>query len=176
MKSGGFFLLVIRVLLGALFLFSAYNKLRPGDASLPSGPARDITSGPFLFALSIEKFELLPQQLIVPATYAIPWAEAVCGAALILGIWGRAAALTLAGLVASFTGAIIIVINRPGPTPTCGCFGKYKLFCEGPIGWCKVGENSLILVMLLVVVVSGAGWCALTDRPRKAAPPSPKPD
>lgn len=172
MKSGGFLLLILRFLLGALFLFSAYNKLRPGTDLIPPGPGRDITSGPFLFALSIEKFEILPEQLIIPAAYAIPWAEAVCGAALILGLWGRAAALTLAGLVGAFTGAIITILNRPGPVPTCGCFGKYKLLCEGPIGWCKVGENSLIIALLLVLLAFGPGWLAISDLGRK--PPRPK--
>jgi hypothetical protein len=44
---------------------------------------------------------------------------------------------------------------------TCGCFGKYDLLCSGPLGWCNVGQNTLLLAGAVLVLVRGPGSASL---------------
>lgn len=145
-------LLTLRLALGGLFLYSAYQKLRMGNGPLPAGPQE--------FAFSIAAFKILPEHLIPLATFAIPWTEALAGLALVLGWWTRPAALVLSLLMAVFTGGVVSVIVR-GIDAKCGCFGQYQLFCKGLVDWCKVGENSVILLVALLVLWRGGGVLAI---------------
>ena len=140
--------LALRVVLAGLFLFSAWQKIKGGNPPEPSGPQT--------FALSVRAFEILPDALIPYTASAVAWTELLCAIALLLGLWTRAAATIMLAAVTSFTIAVISVILRGLPI-TCGCFGKFKLFCTGPVSWCKVGENSVFLLALAAVIVLGAG-------------------
>ena len=81
---------VLRVLLAAVFLFAAYNKLA-------------VEHGPVMFGQSIKAFELnLPDILVQWATRAVPITEVLLGVLLIVGFWTRSAALALVMLLAFF--------------------------------------------------------------------------
>ncbi len=148
--------LVLRVALGGIFLFAAYNKI----------------ALPLPFSEAIEAFRLgLPRSLVELATFAIPWTEIFCGVGLVLGIWTRASAGVFLLLMGVFLVGIVSAILRHLPLD-CGCFGKYKLFCEGPIGWCKVGENLVLCAGAAVLAVCGAGRVSLDAVAGPASRPS----
>lgn len=139
-----------RLAIGFLFLFSGWMKLQPA----PKGGI----AGPQMFALSIRSFEIgVVNDYLMPfVTFAIPWTEVVCAIALLLGLWTRSAAALLLLLLVSFTGAIISVIAR-GMDVTCSCFGNAHLYCDGPVGWCKVGENAVLMALVVLILVRGGG-------------------
>ena len=157
-KAEPLFLLVLRVAMAALLLFSAWVKLKPevvgGEGVAPQ------PSGPFVFALAVSSYEILPSSLVPLATFAVPWVEVVVAVALLVGWWTRGAGLLAAVLLATFTAAVVSVILR-GMNLSCGCFGKYKLLCDGSVGWCKVGENLVLLSMAWVLAGRGGGMLEL---------------
>lgn len=140
--------LLLRFALGGLFLFSAWQKLKPGNPPEPAGSQT--------FALSVKAFEILPDSVIPYMASGIAWTELLCAIAIILGLYTRAATTILILAVISFTIGVISVIQRGLPI-TCGCFGKFKLFCDGPVSWCKVGENSVFLIALVVLFTLNSG-------------------
>jgi uncharacterized membrane protein YphA (DoxX/SURF4 family) len=148
--------LLPRLVMGGLFLFSAWQKLKPPPIIETQGTKLTLQSGPEAFVESIRSFKLLPELLIRPTAGAIPWTEALCGMALILGLWARAAGLLSSLLLIAFTVAVISVILRE-MNITCGCFGSFKLLCQGAVSWCKVGENSIMLALCALIAFQGPG-------------------
>jgi putative oxidoreductase len=137
--------LVLRLALGGLFLVAAYHKLRD----------------PLTFAEAIMAYRVgLPDAVTQFSTYAVPWTEVFCGVGLVLGLWTRAAALVFNLLIAVFLVGIVSVIARE-LNITCGCFGKFKLYCDGAVGWCKVRENLVLMAMTCVLLVWGGGRLSL---------------
>lgn len=137
-------LLILRLLTAALFIWAASVKL--GD--------------PRAFASSIGGFKILPDRhpMLQPLAFMVPWTELVCAAALILGFWGRAAAMALAGMLVVFAAAVASVIFRPGLHVECGCFGKFTLLCPpGEVGWCNVIQNGILIAIALPVMIWGPG-------------------
>lgn len=139
--------LLLRLALGGLLLLAAYTKL----------------SNPQEFAFSIKAFKILPDHLAVLATFVVPWMEAICGVLLVLGLWARSAALAGVLQLAVFIAAIVSVILRH-MNVSCGCFGKYEPFCTGPLGWCNVIQNSVLLVAGLLILALGPGRFAVCRR------------
>jgi len=136
--------LPLRLALGGLFLFAAYNKLF-------------VENGPSLFAASIKAFKVIdPEtqpQVFQLAVFATPWIEIVAGLALVLGLWTRAAAGVIAGLLLFFIGLIVSVLAR-GLNTECGCFGKLSPFCPSKIGYCNVVQNVILLGIALLIMCS----------------------
>lgn len=156
-KLGRAVLLAMRLVIAGLFIWSASVKL--GLFGSESADAvRD-------FRQSIKGFYILPEHITDPLAFIIPWTELLCAAALILGFWGRAAALVLAGLLLTFIGAIVSVIYRPEIHTSCGCFGKFTLMCPpGEVGWCNVQQNLILLAIALPVIIWGPGALSLDAR------------
>lgn len=151
-------LLTLRLVTAGLFIWAAAVKL---------GKPRD-----FLF--SIKGFKIVPEHILEPLAYMVPWTELVCAAALVFGFWARSAALVLAAMLLIFIGAILSVLARD-MSVECGCFGDFSLLCEpGAVGWCNIGQNALLLAIALPVVLWGPGalsWdSAAARRCRRAAP------
>ncbi|QOI99669.1 MAG: DoxX family membrane protein [Phycisphaeraceae bacterium] len=156
-------LLTARLALGVLLLVSAYMKLKTGA----------IVDGPFAFALAVRSFEILPDALVPFAAFAVPWTEAVAGACLVLGLFARGAGTLSLALLITFTLAVVSVVLR-GMNLSCGCFGEYKLICSGAAGWCKVGENMILIALAMLPAARGAGAVAL-DRWVSPAPALTRP-
>lgn len=145
LSAGSVILLALRLFLGGVFLLAALVKLKD----------------PQQFAFAINAYQVLPtgaKHLVPLATFVVPWLELIAGLLLLLGLWGRAAALVAASLMALFTAAVASVILRD-MSITCGCFGKLKgpFGCEGPIGPCKLAENATLLLAGLVLTFAGPG-------------------
>jgi uncharacterized membrane protein YphA (DoxX/SURF4 family) len=139
-----FLLLVARVALAGVFLLAGFVKL----------------SDPQSFAFSVKAFKILPDHLAILATFVFPWLEAICGVLLLLGIWTRPAAIVASLQLAAFIAGIISVLAR-GLNVSCGCFGKFDLLCSGPLSICNVGQNSLFLLLAIVLVAFGSGRIAV---------------
>lgn len=150
------FLLAVRLAVGSLWLYTAILKLQSGGVI--DGVFRP--TGPMNFSQAVISFDLLPASAVGFVSFLIPWTEAVVGAALVLGLWTRAAGVLSTAMLLSFTLAVVSVIAR-GKNIECGCFGRYKLFCEGPVGLCKVGENLVLLALSIVPMCRGGGFAEL---------------
>jgi putative oxidoreductase len=147
MQSKGWLIFVVRVLLGALFIFAGVMKLR------------DIQH----FVQAVGAFKIIPEgaeHLQVLTAFVVPWIEILAGLMLVLGWWTRAAALTISLMLATFIVGIGSVIARDLDVK-CTCFGKFEIPCDGPIGWCHIVRNSVLLVGTLLILVKGAGRLAL---------------
>jgi putative oxidoreductase len=146
-----------RVLVGGLFLFAASIKL---------GKPQDFVESVLAFKI-FAGGRAMPDHLAQLATFAIPWIEALCGVLLVLGLWTRAAALLLSGLIAAFIVALILVLRLPGEIE-CGCFGKFEVPCGKIVGPCHVVRNSVLLALTLLVLWRGPGvWSVDYARGRR---------
>ena len=99
--------LVLRIALGAIFVYAAWTKLRtPWE----------------LFAMSIDSYQLLPLKVVELVARALPWFELAVGLLLIAGFWLRSAAAAITLLLAVFFGLMVRAYAR-GMEINCGCFG-----------------------------------------------------
>jgi len=94
-----------RIALGGLFIAAALPKLLD-----PPG-----------FAKALWAYGLFPGWFLHPAALVLPWFEFLCGAALVIGLWRRAAATSVAALLLGFILALSINLARRHPVD-CGCF------------------------------------------------------
>ena len=95
----------VQIALGVIFIAAALPKI----ADPPS------------FAHMIYNYRLVPGGLINLSSLIMPWAEVLCGLALVLGIWTRPARDLIALLLIVFIVAISINLFR-GNAIDCGCF------------------------------------------------------
>jgi uncharacterized membrane protein YphA (DoxX/SURF4 family) len=98
---------VLRVVLGLVFVYAAYTKLKQPW---------------LLFALSIDSYRVLPEWAVLTVARTLPWAELLLGALLLAGyrlrIVSTAAALLLVGFF-----AMMVRAHVAGMGIDCGCFG-----------------------------------------------------
>ena len=94
-----------QIALGAVFVAAALPKLAD-----PPG-----------FAEALWNYQLAPAWLVHPAALTLPWLELLCGLALCLGLWTRAAAAWITALLLVFLAALSINLARHHPVD-CGCF------------------------------------------------------
>lgn len=101
----------VRVLLGAVFIYAAYTKLRASYV---------------LFAMAIDAYKLLPEAAAVALAHVLPWVELALGIALIAGIWLRLTSACATALLAVFFTAMVHAYQpelKEGQQISCGCFG-----------------------------------------------------
>lgn len=97
--------LVLRFILGAVFIYASVDKIiDPGE-----------------FAHSIYNYRLFPPFLIYPLALFLPFLECFAGLLLILGIYRRTMAQWLLVLLGLFSLALTINLAR-GMDINCGCF------------------------------------------------------
>jgi len=99
--------LLLRLLLGAVFVYAAYTKLRQSW---------------LLFALSIDSYQLLPEWAVLALARTLPWFELAVGLLLVAGAWLRSASIAGTLLLALFFGVMVWSYAR-GAGIDCGCFG-----------------------------------------------------
>ena len=99
--------LALRVVLGAVFMYAAYTKLRQSW---------------LLFALSIDSYQLLPEWAVYTVARTLPWMELALGVLLMTGVWLRSLSIVAAGILALFFTVMIVAYARGGGID-CGCFG-----------------------------------------------------
>ena len=100
-------LLVLRVILGAIFIFAALPKIQD----------------PPSFAHLVYNYKLLPLTMINMVALVLPWLELICGVFLIFGIWKQTVSSVVAGLLLIFILGLAINLAH-GNAIQCGCFGN----------------------------------------------------
>jgi uncharacterized membrane protein YphA (DoxX/SURF4 family) len=99
-------LVLFRLVLGGLFVYAGVVKVLD----------------PLGFAQDIRNYRLVGQSLSFIAAVVLPWLEILAGLALAAGVWKRASALIISGLLVFFILLTLVTIAR-GLDVDCGCFG-----------------------------------------------------
>jgi uncharacterized membrane protein YphA (DoxX/SURF4 family) len=100
-------LLILRNVLGLVFLYAAYSKLRQPW---------------LLFAMAIDAYRLLPEWAVVTLARALPWCELALGILLLTGFWLRQVAFAASLLLIVFFGVMLRSYAK-GLEIDCACFG-----------------------------------------------------
>jgi uncharacterized membrane protein YphA (DoxX/SURF4 family) len=135
--------LALRVVLGAVFVYAGYVKLRVPWA---------------FFAMSIDAYHIVPFRYLHPLAVAIPWFEVAVGLLLILGRFLRFSAAVVSLTLATFFAAMLhAFLNHQAID--CGCFSPGG----DPISkWTLLRDGSMLAGSLFLT------WMALRG-PRRMA-------
>lgn len=106
---------VLRILIGALFLYASYGKILHPEA----------------FAKAVYNYQILPDQAVNLVALWLPWLELLLGFCLITGVWLPGATVMISCLMAVFIGALVFNMSR-GLNIHCGCFSTETT--DGPAG------------------------------------------
>ena len=124
--------LPLRVLLGAVFIYAAYTKLRQSW---------------LLFALSIDSYQLLPEWAVFTLARTLPALELVLGVLLVAGVWLRYLSVVAAAILALFFSVMIVSYFR-GAGIDCGCFGVGE-----PLSLKTLVRDGVLLLAALTLVL-----------------------
>ncbi|HXB68797.1 MAG TPA: MauE/DoxX family redox-associated membrane protein [Candidatus Acidoferrales bacterium] len=136
--------MVLRIVLGAIFMYAAYAKLAESWR---------------LFAAGIASYEVLPMWTVEILARTLPWLELLIGVLLIVGRWRRVSTLATSGLLLVFFGLMVRAYIK-GMTIDCGCFGPGEA-----ISWKTLLRDGSMLAGSLVVTVA-----AFLNRPPSTSP------
>jgi uncharacterized membrane protein YphA (DoxX/SURF4 family) len=143
--------LILRLFLGGMFIYAAWDKVL----------------NPYEFAASIRAYKIVPFALSNFFALSISWTELVAAAMLVLGILTRKAAGAAFLLLAVFTVAITATVVR-GMAIDCGCFGEGG----ASTSWLLIGRNLALLVAAALVIRYNDGFlCLFPGVPRRAPEP-----
>ncbi len=131
-------LFVLRMGLAAVFIAAAIPKIRAPD----------------LFAGAIFNYQLLPPWGVNAVALVLPWLELLVGLCLALGIWSRASALLVAGMMLVFAAAFSSAKAR-GLDISCGCFEMGKAETPSSILWVLARDLGLCAAALIVARYGG---------------------
>ncbi len=98
---------ILRILLGAIFLYAAWVKLREPWA---------------LFAIAIDGYQILPVWAVEIVARFLPWFELLLGILLVVGVW-RGISTTAASLLLALFFSLMVRAMIKGMEIDCGCFG-----------------------------------------------------
>jgi len=116
---------------------------------------------PATFVQIIAGYDILPAVAIQPAAVLLPCLELVVGVALAVGLYPRAAALLVNGLLMIFMAAVVVNLLR-GQTFDCGCFPTVmrRIYASSPAGM-LVRDALLMLASIGVMIYRGPRKWAL---------------
>jgi len=142
-----------RVLLGGIFIYAAYTKLR---ASF------------LLFAMAIDAYKVLPESMSVAVAHVLPWFELALGLALIAGIWQRITTTAATALLAVFFTAMVHAYQPDAKEGqiSCGCFGLGE-----PISGRTLLRDGTLLALSLALAIA-AFYIARRRRTAPTAAPA----
>lgn len=131
-KFGKCFLFVIRVFIGAIFVYSSLGKIvRPSD-----------------FADAVLHYRILPIEMVNIFAICLPWVELLCGLSLINGKSQRSGALIAAVLNLMFIFAAVSALAR-GLDIECGC---KTIAGSGKVGWWLVVRDFFFFALCLPII------------------------
>jgi uncharacterized membrane protein YphA (DoxX/SURF4 family) len=128
---------VVRIALGAIFMFSCAGKI----------------ADPAAFAAIVTNYQLLPPPMVSATAVVFPWIEAVCGLALVFGRLEKGAALLISLMMVVFTGLILYNGYR-GLNIACGCF---SLAANEP-------SNIAVNTLRNLVILAAGAWVLFFSR------------
>jgi uncharacterized membrane protein YphA (DoxX/SURF4 family) len=121
------FLRLAGLVVGGVFIYASLDKIAHPDR----------------FADVVNDYQMLPPLLVNGFALAMPWTEMVAGAALVLGLWRRAAGLLAAALTIAFMVAVAQAEMR-GLEIECGCFDVSGLSAT-QASWDLFARDALLL-------------------------------
>lgn len=124
---------LLRLGLAGVFIAAAFHKvIDPGS-----------------FAVSVYRFDLLPEALVQPMALTLPWLEVVAALALLTTrYWRMAGAWLLVGLLVVFTTAAATAWWR-GLNISCGCFSSES---PSPITWWLFARNTGFMLAIAALL------------------------
>lgn len=159
-KSARWTVIILRLALGAIFIYAAWVKLR-----LPWQ----------LFAMSIDSYQLLPAGPVEFLARTLPAFELLLGVVLMTGYWLRTTSAITSGLLIVFFSLIVNAAIK-GQEISCGCFGPGET-----ISWKTMLRDGAMLAGSLLLTAL-AFLRRRSPRPAPAAlpldstPPAPAPN
>jgi uncharacterized membrane protein YphA (DoxX/SURF4 family) len=141
-----YFLVVLRVALGVVFLYAAYMKLREPW---------------LLFAMSIDAYQILPEWAALTLGRILPWLELALGLLLATGFGLRYSAASASILLGVFF-AVMVRAYVMGMKIDCACFGLGDVI--GPRTLVRDGVLLVLSVGLTVLVAGSRKRMALSPR------------
>ena len=124
--------LVLRVILGAIFIYAAWLKLRDPWA---------------VFAISIDSYQVLPMWAVELVARGLPWFELLLGVLLIAGFWRAITTSAASLLLIVFIGLMVRAMLKHLEID-CGCFGP-----GDRLSWVTLLRDGTMLASSLFVTV-----------------------
>jgi uncharacterized membrane protein YphA (DoxX/SURF4 family) len=106
---------------------------------------------PAAFAVDVATYGILPLWGVNAVAHVLPWIEAFAAAMLILGLRVRAAALLVAGMMATFLVALSVALAK-GLDMSCGCFASTGA-AEDPISSLTLLRDGAWMALALYVLI-----------------------
>jgi uncharacterized membrane protein YphA (DoxX/SURF4 family) len=123
--------LVLRVVLGVIFVYAAWVKLREPWA---------------LFAMAIDSYQVLPVWAVELVARVLPWFELLLGILLIAGLWRRVSTAAASLLLVVFFSLLVRALAK-GMQIDCGCFGPGER-----LSWITLVRDGALLATSLFLV------------------------
>jgi len=127
-------ILVLRLILGLVFAYAAYTKLRQPW---------------MLFAMSIDAYQILPQWAVLLVGHWLPWLELAIGLSLMAGVLPRTTAVLATGLLAVFFGLMTRAFLK-GMSIDCGCFGLGETITAATL----LRDGSLLALSITLTILA----------------------
>ena len=137
MKKNNMFFMILRIILGVLFIFAGATKV----------------GNPAAFADDINNYRMLPYILVSLMAVVLPWIEIIAGLLLVFGKFLHGASFTLIVLNIVFIIAISSALAR-GLDIDCGCFSMEGTASR--IGVLRLVEDVIYLGMSLAIYLRAA--------------------
>lgn len=128
------FILVLRTVLGAIFVYAGYVKLRD--------PWQ-------LFAAGIASYEILPMWAVRITAQTLPWFEVLIGLLLMVGRWLRTSTTATSFLLLVFFSSMVRAFAQ-GKEINCGCFGPNELISV----WTLLRDGSMLAGALFLTFMA----------------------
>ncbi len=128
--------LLLRWSIGLAFVLASIHKIaHPGD-----------------FAQIVYSYQLFPADTINLIAIVMPFVELITGLALLAGVYPRAAATIVNGLLVAFMFIIAVNLMR-GHNFDCGCFPTFisRLYTDSPVN--MLIRNAVLLACSLPVML-----------------------
>lgn len=142
--------LILRMVVGAVFVYAAWLKLRDPWA---------------MFAIAIDSYQVLPVWAVELVARTLPWFELLLGLVLMSGVWQRVSTACTSLLLLVFLGLMVRAMAK-GMQIECGCFGSGEQISA----WTLMRDGGLMAASLFVT------WMAFRQAIRRPAlPGDPRP-
>src|SRR5581483_3504966 len=127
-------LLAVRLVLGAVFIYAAWTKLRESW---------------LLFAMAIDAYGVLPQWGVTAVARGLPWLELALGILLITGFRLKISS-TAASLLLLLFFSLMVRSYALGMSINCGCFGTGEAISPRTL----LRDGALLAASLFLTVMS----------------------
>jgi uncharacterized membrane protein YphA (DoxX/SURF4 family) len=135
--------IALRLVLGAVFVYAAYTKLRQSW---------------LLFALSIDSYQLLPQWAVLTLARTLPWLELALGLALLGGLWLRHTSIAATAILTLFFSVMVLSYTK-GAGIDCGCFGVGEA-----LSLKTLARDGVLLAA--AIALAAVSWQAQSPKPK----------